>query len=228
MHCLLKECFGDFYTNEIPAGIAPQPFRLVATRGASVGCLYGYTRVDADELREMAGVCACPLQEQVMPPSSLVSKPMPTEWRVGLRLGFEARVRPVVRLRRDPGRVSAERLRRFRTRPEEPGEPRPGKECDVFQWEALVSSATLGMGQSGAGGAGQSGAGGAGQSGGGWNDTDPRAGVRRLARQAVRAARRRAAGQGQDEAGVVPAHAGGAKAAQALQRRAGRSDARGT
>ena len=145
MHCLLKECFGDFYTNDNPAGIAPQPFRMVATRGASVGCLYGYTRVDADELREMAGVCACPLQEQVMPPSSLASKPMPTEWRVGLRLGFEVRVRPIVRLRKDLSRVPPDKLRLFRTRPGEADAPRPGKECDVFQWEALDSSATLGM-----------------------------------------------------------------------------------
>ena len=145
MHCLLKECFGDFYTNKTPAGIAPQPFRLVATRGASVGCLYGYTRVDADALRESAAICACPLQARVLPADRIDDKPMPTEWRVGLRLGFEVRVRPIVRLRKDLSRVPPDKLRLFRTRPGEADAPRPGKECDVFQWEALDSSATLGM-----------------------------------------------------------------------------------
>ena len=132
MHCLLKECFGDFYTNKTPAGIAPQPFRLVATRGASVGCLYGYTRVDADALRESAAICACPLQARVLPADRIDDKPMPTEWRVGLRLGFELRVRPIVRLERDQSRVPDDRNFAFRD-----GGRRDGRECDAFQYEAL-------------------------------------------------------------------------------------------
>ena len=143
MHCLLKECFGE---------LAPKPFRLVATRGASRASLYGYGRADAGALRESAAICACPLQARILPPSGLDSKPMPAEWRVGQRLGFELRVRPIVRLRKDLSRVPPDKLRLFRTRPGEADAPRPGKECDVFQWEALDSSATLGMGQSGAGG----------------------------------------------------------------------------
>ncbi len=129
MHCLLKECFGE---------LAPKPFRLVATRGATTGCLYGYGQADADALRESAAICACPLQEKVMPLSSLDSKPMPTQWRVGQRLGFEVRVRPIVRLKRDLSRVPPDKLRRFRTRPGDAAAPRPGKECDVFQWKAML------------------------------------------------------------------------------------------
>ncbi len=134
MHCLLKECFGE---------LAPKPFRLVATRGATMGCLYGYGESAADALRESSAVCACPLQEKVLPPSSLDSKPMPTEWRAGQRLGFEVRVRPIVRLKRDISRVPPDKLRRFRAG--DADAPRPGKECDAFLYEALDSSATLGM-----------------------------------------------------------------------------------
>ncbi len=128
MHCLLKECFGE---------LAPKPFRLVSTRGATMGCLYGYGQADADALREYAGICACPLQARVLPADRIDSKPMPAEWRVGLRLGFEVRVRPIVRLRKDLSRVPPDKLRRFRTRPGDVDAPRPGKECDVFQYEAL-------------------------------------------------------------------------------------------
>ena len=42
---------------------------------------------------------------------------MPSEWRPGKRLGFEVRIRPVVRRSRNSG-------------------SRPGKECDAFQSEA--------------------------------------------------------------------------------------------
>ena len=136
MHCLLKECFGE---------LAPKPFRVVATRGASRASLYGYGTADAGALRESAAVCACPLQARILPADRIDDKPMPAEWRVGLRLGFEARVRPVVRLERDISRVPPDKLRLFRTRSGEADAPRPGKECDVFQWEALDSSATLGM-----------------------------------------------------------------------------------
>ncbi len=88
MHCLLRECFGEH---------APKPFRVVATRGASRASLYGYGTADAGALRESAAMCACPLQARALPADRIDDKPMPAEWRVGLRLGFEARVRPVVR-----------------------------------------------------------------------------------------------------------------------------------
>ena len=110
MHCLLVESFcGD---------LAPKPFRLILPRGGSRGCLYGYGRAGAEELRDAASAYADPLQCRVLPADSIDSKPMPTEWPVGKRLGFEARVRPIVR----------------RT---DKAECRPGKEWDAFQLEAI-------------------------------------------------------------------------------------------
>ena len=109
MHCLLTECFGEF---------APKPFRLILPRDGSNGVLYGYGRSDADAIREMAAVCADPLQSRVIPADALDSKPMPTSWRTDQRLGFEIRIRPVVRRSRNSS-------------------IRPEKECDAFLWEAL-------------------------------------------------------------------------------------------
>ena len=109
MHCLLTECFGR--------DLAPRPFRAIFPRGGSRGCLYGYGSAVADELREAAGVYADPLQCRVIPPRSIDSKPMPAEWTAGKRLGFEVRVRPIVRR---TGKADT----------------RPGREWDAFQLEA--------------------------------------------------------------------------------------------
>ena len=108
MHCLLTECFGE---------LAPKPFRAIFPRGAAKGTLYGYTTADADALRDAAGAFACPLQSQIIPAGSLDGKSMPAEWKAGQRLGFEVRIRPIVR----------------RTRK---AYSRPGKEYDAFQLEA--------------------------------------------------------------------------------------------
>ena len=43
-----------------------------------------------------------------MPSDKLDSKPMPTEWTAGKRLGFETRIRPIVRKARGSCRPSAE------------------------------------------------------------------------------------------------------------------------
>ncbi len=108
-HCLLTECFGR--------ELAPKPFRLITPAGAANGTLYGYGTADAATLREAAALYACPLQARVLPANGLDSKPMPTEWQPGKRLGFEVRIRPVVRRSRN-------------------SDSRPGKECDAFQLEA--------------------------------------------------------------------------------------------
>ena len=109
MHCLLTESFGD---------LAPKPFRVIVPRGSSRGVLYGYGTGNADALREAAGICADPLQCRVIPASSLDTKEMPVEWRTDKQLGFETRVRPVVRRTRN-------------------ADCRPGKEWDAFQLEAI-------------------------------------------------------------------------------------------
>ena len=141
MHCLLRECFGDFYTQKNPQGIAPQPFRLIIPRDKRCGTLYGYSRADAEELRDAASMLACPLQAKVLPPSSIDSKLMPSEWHAGRRLGFEVRVRPIVRLQRELDRVPHGNLRLFR-QVRRNGEIelkwRPGAECDAYQHEAIM------------------------------------------------------------------------------------------
>ena len=108
MHCLLVECFGEF---------APKPFRLITPRAGSSGVLYGYTQADVDALRKVAGIYADPLQSRVMPSDKMDSKPMPTQWRPGKRVGFETRMRPIVRRSRSTLN-------------------KPARECDAFQSEA--------------------------------------------------------------------------------------------
>ena len=64
-------------------------------------------------IRSAALTFACPLQSQILPASRIDSKPMPTSWQKGLRLGFEVLVRPVVRCAR--------------------GSENSGREIDAFQ-----------------------------------------------------------------------------------------------
>ena len=109
MHCLLVESFGK--------DLAPKPFRVMTPRGGRNGCLYGYGAADADELRAEAGICADPLQASIIPADCIESKAMPSEWQSGKQLGFEVRVRPIVR-------------------PTKNAESRSRKECDAFQLEA--------------------------------------------------------------------------------------------
>ena len=107
MHCLLREAFGE---------LAPKPFRLIIPRGGGRGCLYGYGPAAAGDLQDAANTFADPQQLRALPPFHIDSKPMPLEWQSGKRLGFELRVRPVLR---KCGRSA-----------------RPGAEQDVFQCQA--------------------------------------------------------------------------------------------
>ncbi len=110
MHCLLAESFGG--------DLSPKPFRVIIPRSGPKGVLYGYGRAAAEELRAAANAYADPLQCRALPADSIDSKPMPTEWQAGKRLGFEVRIRPIVR----------------RT---DKAECRPGREWDAFQLEAI-------------------------------------------------------------------------------------------
>ena len=121
LHCLLTETFGD---------LAPKPFRLIVPRSKGVrhGTLYGYCGADAQELQQESAICACPLQARILPTARIATKPMPTDWRVGKRLGFETLIRPVARCRD--------------SKPDSESNRKGGKERDVFQLqgeEALLS-----------------------------------------------------------------------------------------
>ncbi len=93
MHCLLVESFGE---------LAPKPFRIIIPRSRHrrFGTLYGYGQCSADTLRDAAATYCDPLQARILPSLSIDSKVMPTAWRAGQRLGFEALLRPVRRLSR--------------------------------------------------------------------------------------------------------------------------------
>ncbi len=119
LHCLLVESFGS--------DLAPKPFRAMISRPTSDqqrrGTFYGYAQCDAAVLRAAAAMYADPLQSKILPAPHIESKPMPTAWQPGQRLGFEVLVRPVARPKE----------RRLNTRD---GIRRPGAETDVWQWEA--------------------------------------------------------------------------------------------
>ena len=142
MHCLLTECFG----NDIER--RPQPFRLIIPRDGRRGTLYGYSRADADELRDAASLFACPLQEKALPLASLDSKRMPSTWQAGRRLGFEARIRPVVRRYKKKSAECYELIRLDR-RHKCDGCRLPNPERDAFLNEAREHSDRHGMERAG-------------------------------------------------------------------------------
>jgi CRISPR system Cascade subunit CasE len=93
LHYLLGETFG-------PAAL--QPFRLMVAPRAQSGTLYAYAATDADTLRGQAIASLTPEHAAVVSLDRLRSLPRPsTIWSVGQRLGFDLRLRPVVRLASD-------------------------------------------------------------------------------------------------------------------------------
>ena len=114
LHHLLDEVLG-------PAVL--RPFRLLVPPRRTGGNLYGYSALDAEALRAAAHAHALPEHLTVLFPDRLESRPMPRDWRVGHRLGFDLRARPVRRLRRDLDTPS--------------GPIRMGAEIDAFLLEAL-------------------------------------------------------------------------------------------
>jgi CRISPR system Cascade subunit CasE len=90
LHHLLGEAFG-------PAAL--QPFRLMVAPRARVGTVYAYASQDAETLRCQAATSLTPAVAEVMALDRLRSLPRPSSgWVVGQRLGFDLRLRPVVRL----------------------------------------------------------------------------------------------------------------------------------
>ena len=89
LHALLHAAFGEK---------APQPFRYVdAEQG-----LLAYTRLDATGLAQLVAladpdVAAALGLGQTRQHGGMNVRPFPTQWAVGHTLGFEVRVRPIIR-----------------------------------------------------------------------------------------------------------------------------------
>lgn len=90
LHHLLGESFG-------PAAL--QPFRLMIPPKAREGALYAYAAHSAETLSQAAATILDPTAARVIDLARLRSRPRPdTAWHLGQRLGFDLRLRPVVRL----------------------------------------------------------------------------------------------------------------------------------
>lgn len=90
LHHLLGEVFG-------PAML--QPFRLMVAPRARLGTIYAYAARPAEALRETASSVIGPSEAGVVTLTDLRSTPRPASiWKEGLRLGFDLKARPVVRL----------------------------------------------------------------------------------------------------------------------------------
>lgn len=101
-------------------------FRLLVASRQTVGNLYAYSPLDADALRTATNAHALPEHLCVLRPEQFESKPMPSAWRAGQRLGFDVRTRPVRRLRTELAGPQ--------------GKFRQGAEVDAFLVHALRQS----------------------------------------------------------------------------------------
>lgn len=90
LHHLLGEVFGP--------GVL-QPFRMMVAPGAKQGTLFAYADQDAEALRQSASLSQTPSDATAIRLDRLRSIPRPdTAWRAGQHIGFDLRLRPVVRL----------------------------------------------------------------------------------------------------------------------------------
>ena len=102
LHHLLVETFGET--------AAPKPFRLMVAPGKTGASLYGYTCSPPDQLRQTANETALPEVLGVLDLGRMEHRELLPAWTPGRRLGFDVRVRPVVRIRtqlpnpRDPAK----------------------------------------------------------------------------------------------------------------------------
>ena len=133
LHSLLVETFGD---------LAPHPFRALTGERKRNQSLLGYTRAEADTLNGLLGAFTDPLQDQILIPGTLESKPMAHHWKQGDRLGFEVLVRPIVR----PSARLQDEQPEIRAAMEQNG-IRPNMEIDAFRWETIVKPALGGFPQ---------------------------------------------------------------------------------
>lgn len=127
LHALLHAAFGEQ---------APQPFRYLDGEQG----LLAYTRLDAAELVQLValadpGVAAALGLGQIRQHGGMNVRSFPTQWAVGHTLGFEVRVRPIIR----EGKTGRERDA-FLAAAEKAGESRLDRGEVYVQWlrELLV------------------------------------------------------------------------------------------
>lgn len=116
MHALLTAAFGEQ---------APKPFCYLGERQG----LLAYTNSNLDSLRELAEL-ATPAVARVLRLDNLDSRLFPSNWRAGQQLGFEVRVRPVIRTR--TGRERDAYLSILETAPEKDNAPQ--REAVYMEW----------------------------------------------------------------------------------------------
>ena len=111
-----------------------QPFRLFASERRASAALYGYADVDVTELRHTADAVAPPDCLDVLAPERMRSKRMPSHFERARRLGFDLRLRPVRRLRRD---LADAQLGHSLSKGAEVNAFRKGAEVDAFRVEVI-------------------------------------------------------------------------------------------
>jgi CRISPR system Cascade subunit CasE len=103
-HSLLIACFGN---------LAPKPFRVIERPRRPLQLL-AYTPHDISTLREhVAGFAEPAAAAALGQATSMTAKQMPSAFRLGQRLGFEIRVRPIVRQDRDGNRSASREVDAF-------------------------------------------------------------------------------------------------------------------
>jgi CRISPR system Cascade subunit CasE len=116
LHHVLDETFG-------PGTL--RPFRLMAARDATQGSIYAYTMQTEADVRAAVTAAAPPEAGRIIGLDRLDFKAMPTNWTTGRRLGFDVRIRAIVRIKNEL------------PNPRQPTKPyKAGAELDAFFVEA--------------------------------------------------------------------------------------------
>lgn len=91
VHCALREAFG---------ALAPAPFSVIERKDGAGGQIQvlGYGGHRWDDMQEQAKRFANPLPFSAIALAEATEKRMPDDWPPGLRLGFQVRACPVVRM----------------------------------------------------------------------------------------------------------------------------------
>lgn len=95
LHALLAALFDHGAAED--ARVAPRPFHIINPAATKLDVL-GYAEIDAHALADRAKTIADPVAWGVCDLDDMVSKPMPSAFEAGKRLGFSVRVCPTRRI----------------------------------------------------------------------------------------------------------------------------------